>query len=272
MTVPTRSRSTRGKTQPGRLARLDAFVSLRERALLTRSDGDYQDALFVDVGFGQTLATTLESLEAFRLAGFRGRVVAVDIDEKRVELARQQHGAEVDVRTGGFELPLREGEHARLVRAMNVLRQYREQEVPDAWERMGRNLVEGGLLLEGTSSKHGSMLSSHLLRKTSGGLRREGLLFSTTFVRGFAPMQMRDYLPRDLRRRVVAGERIATFFDAWTAAWQEARAEGYRAPPLVFAESGRRLASRLAGIDTAPGLLESGYLLWKPPEGVPRAG
>jgi hypothetical protein len=155
---------------------------------------------------------------------------------------------------------------------MNVLRQYREEEVPDALERMATCLVQGGLLLEGTSSKHGSMLSSHLLRKTSDGLRREGLVFSTTFVRGFAPIQMRDYLPRDLRRRVMPGERIATFFDAWTAAWQEARADGYRTPPLAFAESGRRLASRLEGIDTAPGLLESGYLVWKPPEGVPRAG
>lgn len=269
--MPLRSRVTRGKTRPGRLARLDAYLCLRERALLERSDRLFAGAWFVDVGFGQSLATTLESAKTLRRAGLVGPVLGVEMDPARVELARREAGGAVVVRQGGFDIPFAKHERARLVRAMNVLRQYREHDSSEAHARMAARLLPGGLLVEGTSSKDGSMLTAHLIRRTAGGIEREGLLVSTTFARGFAPIQMRDYLPRDLRRRVVAGEPIAAFFDAWTSAWESARADGFRDPKEAFAESCRRLATVLHGVDTAAELVDDGYLLWRPAQGVPAA-
>ena len=266
-----RSRITRGKTRPGRLARLDSFLCMRERELLARTDGPFAEALFVDLGFGQSLATTLESAQAFRSIGLGGGVLAVEMDPARVQAARALTNGSVQVRQGGFDIPFRKYERARLVRAMNVLRQYREHEAAEAHARMAARIVQGGLLVEGTSSKDGSMLAAHLLRQTSDGLKREGLLFSTTFTRGFAPIQMRDYLPRDLRRRVIVGEPIAAFFDAWMRAWEQAREHGSRAVRAAFADSCRRLATDTEGIHTARELIEDGYLLWTPPSGVPKA-
>ena len=55
-------------------------------------------------------------------------------------------------RLGGFNLPLRlradgSQETVRVIRAFNVLRQYKESELAGAWEAMGKSLLPGGYLL-----------------------------------------------------------------------------------------------------------------------------
>lgn len=258
---------TRGKTAPGRLAALDAFLLWAEGPLLARQDEAWQGAAFVDLGFGERPLTTLESAAAFGAVNPALQTVGVDIDPARVEAARPLERPGLRFAQGGFSGA--DAAPARLVRAMNVLRQYAPWEVAAAHARMGAALVEGGLLVEGSTDRAGGRLCAHLLRRTPEGLRREGLLFYTAFARGFAPMQLRDYLPRDLRRAVVPGAPIAAFFDDWTAAWVEARAEGAVAPPAAFARAAALLARRRAGIGEDPWLRSRGYLWWRPPEGVP---
>src|SRR5687767_6611255 len=57
---------TRGKTASNRLRRVDNFILLHEPWLLTRTDGLFARALFVDLGYGFDARTTLESAARFR--------------------------------------------------------------------------------------------------------------------------------------------------------------------------------------------------------------
>ncbi|MFY0529575.1 methylase [Archangium gephyra] len=261
-------KKTRGRTSHGRLSALDVYLRDQERELLVRSEGAWARAAFVDVGFGEHPWTTLESAETFRELNPGLPVVGVELEASRVESAQVHADALTDFRQGGFELPLRPGESVRLIRAMNLLRGYRPEEVPGIHQKLGGVLLEGGLLVEGSTDTPGAVLVTHLLRRVPEGLAREALLFHTDFSRGFAPVLFRDWMPRDFRRRVKPGEPIHTFFADWTAAWQQAREAGHTAPPEAFRHSVLRLASRVEGLVTDPWLLDHGYLLWKPPGGV----
>ncbi len=258
--MSTPDRHTRGRTAPGRLQALDAYLLDRERALVAAG------GLFVDVGFGDSPATSVETARAL---GPRWQVVGVEREPDRVEAARALAASEgVELRAGGFELPLRESERPSIIRVKNVLRGYAEPEVAAAHARLGEPLLLRGLLLEGSAERDGSVLCAHLMRRAPEGLFREALLLHTDFSRGFAPLLFRDWLPRDLRRRVRAGEEIHAFLQAWTEAWQSVRT-ARASPTQLFAESAAALAARVPGVVVDPELLARGYLLWRPPGGVP---
>ncbi|MCP3144649.1 methylase [Pyxidicoccus xibeiensis] len=263
---------TRGRTSRGRLRALDAYLCHRERELLTRQDGPWARAAFVDVGFGEHPWTTLESAEAFRALHPGLPVIGVELDAERARAAGAHADAHTHFRQGGFELPLGADEPARVVRAMNLLRQGPPERVPEVHQTLARYLLPGGLLVEGSADPTGSVLTAHLLRRGPGPVDappvREALLFHTDFTQGFAPLLFRDWLPRDLRRRVRPGEPIQAFFSEWVEAWREARARGHDAPPDAFREAALRLATRTEGLEDDPWLWDQGFLLWRPPGGV----
>jgi hypothetical protein len=261
-------KKTRGRTSHGRLRALDVYLVRQERELLLRTEGPWARAAFVDVGFGEHPWTTLESAETFRELHPGLPVVGVELESSRVEAAQAHADVLTGFRQGGFDLPLHPGESVRLIRAMNLLRGYRPEEVPGIHQKLGRALLEGGLLIEGSTDASGAVLVTHLLRRVPEGLAREALLFHTDFSRGFAPVLFRDWMPRDFRRRVKPGEPIHTFFADWVVSWQEAREAGHTEPSEAFRHSVLRLASRVEGIVTDVWLLDHGYLLWKPPGGV----
>ena len=261
-------RKTRGRTAQGRLQALDSYLLHAERDLLARDEGDWARAAFVDLGFGEHPWTTLESAESFRTVNPTLPVLGVERDPERVAAAQSHGDALTDFRLGGFELPLRPGERVRLLRAMNLLRGYRPEEVEGIHHTLGQSLLEGGLLVEGSTDTEGAVLVAHLLRRVPEGLAREALLFHTDFRRGFAPVLFRDWLPRDLRRRVKPGEPIHAFFAHWTEAWQVARAREPLAPPEAFRRSVLELTPRVEGLSTEPWLLAHGFLCWRPPGGV----
>ncbi|HEX8825296.1 MAG TPA: methylase [Archangium sp.] len=261
-------RKTRGRTAHGRLQALDVYLVHHERELLAREDGAWARAAFVDLGFGEHPWTTLDSAGAFRELNPRLPVVGVELEAQRVESAQAHADALTDFRQGGFDLSSRPGETVRLIRAMNLLRGYRPEEVPAIHRQLGQALLDGGLLVEGSTDTPGAVLVTHLLRRGPEGLSREALLFHTDFSRGFAPVLFRDWMPRDFRRRVKPGEPIHAFFADWTAAWREAREAGHEAPPDAFRHSVLGLASRVEGVTTDAWLLDRGFLLWRPPGGV----
>ncbi|MDP2315811.1 MAG: methylase [Pseudomonadota bacterium] len=284
---------TRGRTAPGRLAALDAWLCHAEAGLLRRTDGPWATAPFVDIGLGDTPWTTLESAAALRTVRPDLPVVGIDVDRARVAAAQPHADALTTFRLGDFDLGPPD-EAARIVRALNVLRQYPPDAIPDIHRRLGAGLLPGGLLIEGTSDAAGGVLVTHLLRRPAPGehapgehapgehdpaaLRREGLLFHTDFSQGFAPLLFRDRLPRDLRR-VAPGTPMHPFFAAWTAAWEAARtaARHARIPPELgpppeldtpharFVASVQGLAARVPGVDPDPWLAARGYLVWRPP-------
>jgi hypothetical protein len=186
------------------LAALDAWLVHSCPELL---DGR---GLIVDFGYGESPITTLELAEAI------GRPVTGI--EQTVSLSLR--GGE---RVGERGCHFLEGDFATcatlgptsVVRAMNVLRGYREEEVPALHEALGAALIEGGLLLEGSTDTEGHVTVVGLMRKRSGHLRREALLFHTDFSRGFSPWLFRDWLPRDLRRSVRPGTAIHSLLSTW---------------------------------------------------------
>lgn len=254
-------RHTRGRTRPGRLRALDAYLVHREPELLSRTSGPWEHAAFVDVGFGEHPWTTLESAHALRTLNPRLPVVGVELEASRVETAAPYTDALTHFRQGGFDLPLGPHEPARLVRAMNLLRQYPPEQVPAVHQRLGERLLPSGLLVEGSSDTHGGVLVAHLLRRGPHHLEREALLFYTDFSHGFAPLLFRDWLPRDLRRRVLPGTPLHAFFTAWTQAWQHVRACNHVQPAAAFLHSALRLAEEGVAVETDGWLLERGYLV-----------
>jgi hypothetical protein len=260
---PILGQPTRGKTARNRLRRLDNFLLMTEPALIRRTDGGFAQAYYVDVGYGAEPFTTLESAARLRRLNPSLPVLGVEIDAERVAHALPYADALTQFRLGGFNLPLLPGETARLIRALNVLRQYEESEVAEAWQIMGRGLLPGGLLVEGTSDPFGRLMVINLLRRYADHLRYEGLLFSTNFGWGFEPGLFQPVLPKNYIHRMIPGEKIYTFMTDWNQAIRatvSCRDWGLR---QWFEASAYALASHGYTLDLRRKFLRRGYLLWK---------
>ncbi len=182
------------------MAALDAWLVENGRELL-----DGRGAI-VDVGYGESPVTTLELARAVRSVTPSLRVVGVD--------RTASESTELELLQGDFATCAALGPTA-VVRAMNVLRGYREEQVPAIHQALGAALLEGGLVLEGSSDTDGHVTVVSLLRRRAGALAREALLFHTDFSRGFSPWLFRDWLPRDLRRRAQPGTAIHALLTRW---------------------------------------------------------
>jgi hypothetical protein len=191
-------RITRGTTGTNRLRRVDRWIAalpvLRASA----------DPLVVDLGYGAS-ATTSNELRT-RLAAVRPdvEVLGIEIDPERVRLATLAALPGVSFRLGGFEVPTDDGRRPAVIRALNVLRQYDEAEVADAWARMTARLAPGGQLVEGTCSELGRVASWVTLDADGPhtftiSLRLAGLE---------APSIVAERLPKALIHRNVPGERV----------------------------------------------------------------
>jgi hypothetical protein len=173
-----------------------------------------EDPLVVDLGYGAVPTTTLEL--AARLPGCR--VAGVEIDPERVAAAAPwADPPRLDFVRGGFELA---GYRPHLVRVANVLRQYDEGAVPQAWSVMQAALAPGGTIVEGTCDELGRLacwirldakvpLSLTLAAKTS------------TLEQ---PSDLAARLPKALIHHNVAGERIHRLLRDADLAWNSAAA------------------------------------------------
>lgn len=137
---------TRGTTNANRLRRADRWMvnCPRVRTALESATAP----VIVDLGYGRLPVTTLELATRLRAVRPDVRVVGLEIDPQRV--VPDVDG--VEFRVGGFELA---GLHPVLVRAFNVLRQYPEEAVDQAWTQMRTQLAPGGLIVDGTCDELG---------------------------------------------------------------------------------------------------------------------
>jgi len=255
---------TRGKTAFNRLRRVDNFILLYEPSLLTRTDGLFVDSLFVDLGYGFDARTTLESAARFRHVNPHLKILGVEIDKERVEAALPHADDKTFFRLGGFNLPLQEGEHVRLIRAFNVLRQYEEMDFKPAYERLAQYVVPGGLMIEGTSTPYGQIWSANLARKLeSGKWEMEALVFSTNFRLGFEADEFQTILPKNLIHHVVDREPTHDFFEAWKKSAKETSSIKAYGARQWFIAAAERMVERGYAIAIQSKWLTRGYLIWK---------
>ena len=271
---------TRGKTASNRLRRVDNFILLYEPSLLTRTDGPFANSMFVDLGYGFDARTTLESAARFWRLNPNLKILGVEIEKERVEVALPFANEKIFFRLGGFNLPLKEGESVRLIRAFNVLRQYEEKDVAPAYERLAQNVLPDGLMIEGTSNPFGSIWAANLVRKAldsdsfpsdrpgqaealQGGWQFEALVFSTNFRLGFEVEEFQTILPKNLIHHIVPGEEIYDFFEAWKGSARETvsfKAYGAKQWLSASAESLERKGYR---VNLQKKFLSKGYLIWE---------
>ena len=254
---------TRGKTADNRLRRVDNFILLYEPALLTRTDGLFSDSLFVDLGYGFDARTTLESAARFRRVNPNLNILGVEIDKERVDAALPFADDKTFFRLGGFNLPLQNGEHVRLIRAFNVLRQYEEKDFAPAYERLAEYVLTDGVMIEGTSTPFGGLWAANLVRSAEAGQWTfEALVFSTNFHSGFDVEEFQTILPKNYIHHVVKGEPIFDFFEAWKRSAAEtvhAKTFGLK---QWFAASAEALAQKGFRVDLHKKWLSKGYLIW----------
>ena len=219
---------TRGTTGINRLRRSDRW--LRHNADVTRALDDAADPLVVDLGYGASPVTTLELAARLRTVRRDLRVVGLEIDPARVVQGRDG----VEFARGGFELA---GLQPVLVRAFNVLRQYPEDAVADAWAAVTGALAPGGLFVDGTCDELGRRCAWILL--DADGPRSLTLAWDPFTVD--RPSDLAERLPKVLIHRNIAGERIHGLLVAADRAWALAATRAPFGPRVRWREALRIL-------------------------------
>jgi hypothetical protein len=266
---------TRGTTNPGRLRRVDWWITQAQRAVLQA----HRRPLVVDLGYGASPVTTLELYRQVRAVAPGAEVIGLEIDPARVAAACDRLAAlraaghelpGLSFAAGGFELPV--PRRPVLVRAFNVLRQYPEEGVRAAWSRLRAGLADGGVLVEGTCDEIGrravwvtlaalpnTVLPNAVLPNAAlpDAGRGELITFSARLAALDRPSDLAERLPKALIHRNVPGEPVHQFLRDFDRAWDHA------APYSAFGPRQRWLTA-VASLST------SWPVLRRPPQGGPR--
>jgi SAM-dependent methyltransferase len=218
-------RITRGTTGTNRLRRIDRWIA--RHPALRRAD----DPLLVDLGYGASGVTALELYTRVRRERPDAEVLGLEIDPERVtralaQLAEVRAGrtsfapdARVDFARGGFEVPVPGGRRPAVIRAMNVLRQYDESAVADAWRSMAGRLAPEGLLVEGTCDEIGRIATWVAL---GADATPRTLTIALRLDTVELPSVAAERLPKALIHRNVPGERVHAYLTALDTEWERA--------------------------------------------------
>jgi len=203
---------TRGTTNPNRLRRVDRWLAGPQAWRLRR---DTAAPVVVDLGYGASPVTAVELHDRLRRVRPDVRVVGVEIDPVRVAQAAPLARDGLTFRLGGFEVPLEDGQRATVVRAFNVLRQYDEGQVGQAWAQVRGRLAPHGLLVDGTCDELGR-LSAWVAVDPAGPVS----LTLSWRLRGLStPSEVAERLPKVLIHRNVPGEPVHAWLSALDASW-----------------------------------------------------
>lgn len=203
---------TRGTTNPNRLRRVDRWIAAEHARLLRTAE----DPLVVDLGYGASPVTTVELWRRLRTVHPDVDMLGIEIDPERVAAAQPFATDGLAFVRGGFEVPLPEGRKAALIRAFNVLRQYGEDEVADAWAVMCARLAPGGLLVEGTCDELGRLAAWVAV---GADARPRTLTLAARLATLGRPSDLAERLPKALIHRNVPGEPVHAFLTAFDRAW-----------------------------------------------------
>lgn len=233
---------TRGTTAANRLRRADRWLlgSARVRAALASAPAP----VVVDLGYGRSPVTTVELAGRLRAAHPDVRVVGVEIDPDRVAAAQSAAaGGGAEFRLGGFELA---GLRPVLVRAFNVLRQYPEEQVGDAWRTMQGALAPSGVIVDGTCDELGRRCGWVLLDATAP----VSLTLACDPRHIERPSDLAERLPKVLIHHNVPGEPVHTLLTAADRAWAAAAGQSVFGPRARWREM--LAALRAEGLPVEP--------------------
>ncbi|MDT0158505.1 class I SAM-dependent methyltransferase [Microbacterium sp. ARD32] len=231
---------TRGTTGTNRLRRNDRWIAASEAFRRAA------DPLVIDLGYGASGVTAFELAQRLRQQRADAEVIGLELDPARVATAHEQL---TDVRAGrtpfaadlpvsfargGFEVPLPDGRRPAVIRAMNVLRQYDEADVADAWRQVSSRLAPGGMLFEGTCDEIGRVAG--WVDVASDGLPVR-FTISLRLAELEHPSVVAERLPKALIHRNVPGERVHGLLAALDREWERA------APLSAFGPVQRWLAA-----------------------------
>jgi hypothetical protein len=224
-------RVTRGTTGTNRLRRVDRYLAglpvLRSRP----------DPLVVDLGYGARPWTALELADRLRRTVPGVRVLGLEIEPERVAAAASAATGSVTFALGGFEVPTPGNERPEIVRAMNVLRQYDEVEVPAAWATVVARLAPGGVLVDGTCDEIGR-IASWVDVEADGPVR---FTLSLRLEDLEAPSIVAERLPKALIHHNVPGERVHALLTALDDAWRRASPLSVYGPAQRFVATAEAL-------------------------------
>lgn len=236
-------RPTRGTTGTNRLRRNDRWIAASPAFRRAA------DPLVIDLGYGASGVTAFELATRLQRVRPDAEVRGLEIDPTRVatatrQLVEVQAGStpfspdlRVSFARGGFEVPLPAGRRPAVIRAMNVLRQYDESDVPAAWRTMAARLATEGLLVEGTCDEIGRV-SSWIDVDPSGTPQR--FTISLRLADLEHPSIVAERLPKALIHRNVPGERVHALLVDLDREWDRA------APLSTFGATQRFLAAAAA--------------------------
>ena len=206
---------TRGTTNPNRLRRVDRWLAGPQAWRLRRAEGM---PVVVDLGYGASPVTAVELHDRLRRVRPDVQVVGIEIEPERVSLGKSLEREGLSFRLGGFEVPLDAGRQATVVRAFNVLRQYDESEVEQAWGVVRERLTPDGVLVDGTCDELGRR-SAWIAVERAGPIS----LSLSWRLRGLdRPSDIAERLPKSLIHRNVEGEPVHAWLQALDRAWVHA--------------------------------------------------
>ncbi len=241
---------TRGTTGTNRLRRVDRWLAAHPAFLRAEAP------LVVDLGYGAAPWTAAELFDRLRRVRPDTRVVGIEIDPERVAAAEPHARPGLEFRLGGFELPLPDARSPDIVRALNVLRQYEEHEVPAIWHRMAGRLSPAGLLVDGTSNEVGRVAS--WVGVTAAG--PETFTVSLRLAGLERPSVVAERLPKALIHRNVPGERIHALLADLDRFWLHSAGYAEFGPVQHWQETVARLAAAGWSVLTPPRRVRLGEL------------
>ena len=201
--------ATRGTTAPNRLRRVDRWLAAVHGDLLRAAAAP---PVVVDLGYGASPVTAVELFTRLRAVRPDVEVVGLEIDQERVDAAKDAEREGLSFRRGGFELA---GLRPLVVRALNVLRQYEEQPALEAWDTLVGRLAPGGLLVEGTCDEVGRRAAWVAL--TADG--PQTLTLAAHLPTLDRPSELAERLPKALIHHNVPGEPVHALLAALDDAW-----------------------------------------------------
>ncbi|KJL28692.1 class I SAM-dependent methyltransferase [Microbacterium oxydans] len=252
-------RPTRGTTGTNRLRRNDRWIAA-SRTFLRAAD-----PLVVDLGFGASGVTAFELAARLQSVRADAEVRGLEIDPARVALAKEQLAdvqagrtpfspeLQVSFARGGFEVPLPGARRPAVIRAMNVLRQYDEADVADAWRTMSSRLAPDGLLVEGTCDEIGRVSSWIDVGPDGRALR---FTISLRLAELAQPSIVAERLPKALIHRNVPGERIHSLLTDLDREWE-------RAAPLSTFGSTQRFLAAVSALRAQGWPVQGGRTRWR---------